>query len=256
MTPRDLVAHMARLRSDRRLSASSVARHLAAVRMFCRWLVAERKVERNPAELLERPTQWKRLPGVMSPRAMRALIEAPRPPEKPAAGPPLWVRDRAILELMYASGLRASEVGAMRLDDAHFTLGVVRVTGKGNKQRLVPYGVPAERSMWEYLDQCRPRLVRPDGRDRARLFLSRSGKPLERVAVWGIVKKHATAAGLTGVHPHRLRHSFATHLLSGGADLRVVQELLGHASITTTQVYTHVDEPRLREVHKKYHPRG
>jgi integrase/recombinase XerD len=132
----------------------------------------------------------------------------------------------------------------------------MRVTGKGDKQRLVPFGKPAERALGSYVDDVRPRLTKPDGRDNERIFLSRTGRPLERVAVWQIVTRHAKAAGLKGVHPHVLRHSFATHLLSGGADLRVVQEMLGHSNIATTQVYTRVDQPRLKEIHQKFHPRA
>ena len=169
---------------------------------------------------------------------------------------PLWLRDKGILELMYACGLRASEVGALGLDEVYPTLGVVKVTGKGDKQRLVPYGRPAERAVTAYTMQCRPRLVRIDARDKGRLFLSRTGRPLERVAVWQIVKRNAAKAGLDHIHPHMLRHTFATHLLSGGADLRVVQELLGHANINTTQVYTRVDQPRLKDIHRRFHPRA
>jgi integrase/recombinase XerD len=229
------------------------------VRVFCRWLHARGLVAEDPSQILERPTRWKKLPGVLSPKQLKALIESPRPEAARKDGPeqpPLWLRDRAMLELMYASGLRASEVGALGLTDLHDTLGVVRVTGKGNKQRLVPVGKPAQNAIRAYMSECRVVLVRPDGRDKGRLLLSRSGRPLERVAVWQIVKRHAATAGLRDVHPHMLRHSFATHLLAGGADLRVVQELLGHADISTTQIYTHVDRSRLRDVHRKHHPRG
>jgi integrase/recombinase XerD len=138
----------------------------------------------------------------------------------------------------------------------HETLGVVRVTGKGGKDRIVPMGKPARAAIDAYIAECRPRLHRADGRDLDRLLLSRTGRPLERVAVWQIVKKAARGAGLDKVHPHVLRHSFATHLLGGGADLRVVQELLGHADIATTQIYTHVDAGRLRDVHRRHHPRA
>jgi integrase/recombinase XerD len=138
----------------------------------------------------------------------------------------------------------------------HPSLGALRVTGKGNKQRLVPMGTPARQALDEYLADCRPGLVRPGGKDKGRVLLSRTGRPLERVAVWQIVQKNARAAGLRSVHPHTLRHSFATHLLIGGADLRVVQELLGHADIATTQIYTHVDRSRLKSVHMKHHPRA
>jgi integrase/recombinase XerD len=259
--PRNLAEHLARLRTVRGLSSSSIARHLAAIRMLFRFLRSEGQVQGDPTEWLERPTQWRRLPGLLSREGVNALLAAPKPaeaePQRGAEpGPPLWLRDRAILECMYACGLRASEVGALRTNDIQPTLGVMTVSGKGNKQRLVPYGKPAGQALEQYLLRCRPTVVRPDGRDKSRLFLSRTGRPLERVAVWQIVKRNAAAAGLKDVHPHLLRHTFATHLLTGGSDLRVVQELLGHSSIVTTQIYTRVDQPRLKEIHKKFHPRA
>jgi integrase/recombinase XerD len=263
---RDLADHLAALRSEKNHQGSTVIRHLATLRVYFRWLVAVGKLADNPADILDRPTRWKKLPSLLSPRQVKSLIEAPRPePEAPtkkrgSPPPPLHLRDRALLELLYACGLRASESATLAVRDFHDTLGVVMVTGKGDKQRLVPVGKPAQAAVKEYLSQCRPLLVRPDGRDKGRLLLSRTGRPLERVAVWQLVKKHALAAGLLGpgrkVHPHVLRHSFATHLLAGGADLRVVQELLGHADIATTQIYTHVDSSRLKDVHARFHPRG
>jgi integrase/recombinase XerD len=255
ITPRLLVEHVASLSSDRRLSGASVARHIATVKVFCRWQHAMGEATSNPADHLDQPTRWKHLPEVLSPRQVKQLIEAPGPPLEETTAPPLWLRDRALLELLYASGLRASEVGGVCLTDLHETLGVVRVTGKGGKDRIVPMGKPARAAIDAYLAECRPRLVRADGRDRARVLLSRTGRPLERVAVWQIVKRAAHTANLDKVHPHVLRHSFATHLLGGGADLRVVQELLGHADIATTQIYTHVDAGRLRDVHRRHHPR-
>ncbi|MEO1129784.1 MAG: tyrosine recombinase [Planctomycetota bacterium] len=257
LKPRHVVEHIAGLRSGHNLASSSVVRHVATLRIFCRWLAAEGYTDRDLGELLERPTRWQRIPDVLSEGKIARLLAQPGPPEEldPAA-PPLWIRDRALLELMYACGLRASEAAGIRLEEIHFPLGFLRVTGKGDKQRLVPFGEPAEKAMRTYLDDCRPRLLRQDGLSDGRMFLSRTGRPLERVAIWQIVKRHAEAAGLGDVHPHQLRHSFATHLLGGGADLRVVQELLGHASITTTQIYTRVDQPRLREVVRRFHPRG
>ena len=246
-----LAEHLRGLSRERGLEPSSITRHLATIRVFFRWLTANDRITKDPARLLERPHRWRRVPGVMSPREMRSLVEAPSPDQ---GG--LWVRDRAILELMYAAGLRASEVGAMRLDEFHEELASVTVTGKGSKQRIVPIGDPAMHWTRKYLQELRPHLVRfDDGRDRQRLLLSFSGRPLERVAIWQIVRKYARVAGLEDVHPHKLRHSFATHLLVGGADLRVVQELLGHADIGTTQIYTHVDRGQLREVVKSHYPR-
>jgi integrase/recombinase XerD len=267
--PRDLTEHLARLRSERNLAASSVIRHLATIKVFCRWLLSTGTISESPADALDRPHRWKTLPGVLSPRQMRQLVEAPQQPENPPASrsarnaPPLHLRDRALLELLYASGLRASEVANLELRNFNPTLGVVIVTGKGNKQRLVPVHEAAQSAVRAYLDECRPLLVAGKTTLRAsdnKLLLSRTGRPLERVAVWQLVRKNAALAGLLGtsgkqVHPHMLRHSFATHLLAGGADLRVVQELLGHADISTTQVYTHVDASRLRQVQKQFHPR-
>lgn len=255
LTPRLLSEHLRYLSADRGLAASSVVRHLATIRVFGRWLEATGRAPENPAGILERPTRWKHLPGVLSPNQMRQLLSAPEP--RPTdRGAPLWVRDRALLEMMYASGLRASEAADLRLTDVMLDAGVVRITGKGEKQRLVPMGAPAVGAVELYLDECRGILMQAGSEPVDRLFLSRSGRPLERVAVWQIVKRWAQAADLHGVHPHVLRHSFATHLLSGGADLRVVQDLLGHADIATTQIYTHVDSARLRSVHKQFHPRG
>jgi integrase/recombinase XerD len=255
ITPRLLSDHLRHLSAERGLAGSSVIRHLATIRVFCRWLAATGLIAENPAAILERPTRWRHLPDVLSPSQLRTLLAAPSPDhdEGPAR---LWMRDRAMLELMYASGLRATEVCTLTRNDAVLEAGIVRVTGKGDRQRLVPMGTPAVGAVASYLDECRPGLVREHHGPTPQLFLSRTGRPLERVAVWQIVRRWAAVAGLSGVHPHVLRHSFATHLLSGGADLRVVQELLGHADISTTQIYTHVDGTRLRAIHKRFHPRG
>jgi integrase/recombinase XerD len=249
--PDDLAAHLRYLHVDRGLDAASVTRHLATVRVFFRWMAANRRICSDPARLLERPARARSLPGVLTPGQMRRVLAAPRPE---SGG--LWLRDKAMLELMYAAGLRASEVCAVRLDQYNRELGMLVVTGKGSKQRLVPIGRPAERWTERYIVDCRPLLARfDDGRDRHRLLLSHTGRPLDRVAVWQIVRRNALAAGLRDVHPHMLRHSFATDLVRGGADLRVVQELLGHADIATTQIYTHVDRSRLKEVIRRHHPR-
>jgi len=259
--PRDLTEHLGTLHRDQSLAPASIVRHLATIKVFFRWLAATHRIDgvANPADYLDRPTRWKKLPGVLTPRQVKLLLAAPQPDADPEPSHnPLYLRDRALLELLYSSGLRASEVCTVSLRDLHPTLGVVIVTGKGGKQRIVPIGKPAQHAVREYLDLCRPRLARSiDGADLSlnRLLLSRTGRPLERVAIWQLVKKNALKAGLKSVHPHMLRHSFATHLLQGGADLRVVQELLGHADIATTQVYTHVDSSRLRDAQKKFHPR-
>jgi len=254
--PRDLSEFLIAEKVERGQASATITRRLATIRVFFRFLEGEEAIEENPSLWLERPTRWRRLPGVLSPKQMRRLLSAPAPDQDAAGAPPLWLRDRAMLELMYASGLRASEVGEIGLRDVYPETGLVRVLGKGSKERLVPLHAAAMAAVDQYRAECRRRLARPDGRDHDRLLLSRTGRPLERVAVWQIVKRQAARAGLADVHPHMLRHSFATHLLGGGANLRMVQELLGHADIATTQVYTHVDRSRLKHIHRKYHPRG
>ncbi|MDP7518525.1 MAG: tyrosine recombinase [Phycisphaerales bacterium] len=250
--PRDLAAHVQTLHRDRGMQPSSIARHLSTIRMFFKYLEAERRIERSPAGPLVPPTRWKRLPGVLSPKQMRTLVEAAAPGTSK-----LWQRDRALVEVMYGAGLRASETGTLQLSDWKQELAVVLVTGKGDKQRLVPIGGPAMEAIERYCKELRPHLARfDDGRDEGRLLLSHTGRPIERVAVWQIIRRLAVRASLDNVHPHMLRHSFATHMLAGGADLRVVQELLGHADIATTQIYTHVDRSHLRDVVQQCLPRN
>jgi integrase/recombinase XerD len=262
LDPAHLIAHVRSLTRDRQYSPATVSRHIATLRVFSRWLVATGVLAANPADHLDQPHKWKTIPGVLSPAQMRRLLAAPAPPQTPPTNPdtpPLWLRDRAILELMYASGLRASEVGAIGVGDLLTDAQAVKVLGKGDKQRLVPVGDPAWAAVHRYLRECRPLILTAeraaDRRDRARLFLSHAARPLDRVRVWQLVTHYARLAGLHDVHPHTLRHSFATHLLAGGADLRVVQDLLGHADIATTQIYTHVDSSRLRAVVRAHHPR-
>ncbi len=230
------------------LEVSSIVRHVATIRVFGRFMEARDFTAKNPAELLSRPMAWKRLPTVMGAEQVKELIEAPRP------GDPLYLRDVALLELLYAAGLRASEAAELTIQQVHFSLGVTRVMGKGSKERIVPVGKPALDALNRYLEELRPELLRDD-KPTDNVFLSRTGGELTRVVIWQVVKRHAKRIGLTGVYPHMLRHSFATHLLSGGADLRVVQELLGHSDIQTTQIYTHVDRTRLKQVVNQFHPR-
>ena len=242
------IAEHLRSLEARGLEVSSIVRHVATIRVFGRFLEARRFAMKNPAELLSRPVAWKRLPSVIGADQVHKLIQAPRPTD------PLYLRDVALLELLYASGLRASEAADLTCDQVHFSLGVTRVIGKGNKERIVPVGKPALDALQRYLDDLRPDLLRDDKHSN-HVFLSRTGSDLTRIVIWQVVKRHAKRAGLPGIYPHMLRHSFATHLLSGGADLRVVQEMLGHADIQTTQVYTHVDRTRLKQVMTKFHPR-
>ncbi len=242
----DLIEHLRSL-GERGLEVSSIARHVATLRVFFRFLQSTGHLDHDPAELLSQPATWRRLPNVLAAEQIQRLLAAPQPQQA------LFLRDVALLELLYAAGLRASEAATIQTDWLYFDLGVARVFGKGGKERIVPVGRPALQALRRYLDELRPRLLRPD-KPTDRLILSRTGSPITRVVVWQIVKRHAVRAGLRDVYPHVLRHSFATHLLAGGADLRVVQELLGHANIQTTQIYTHVDASRLKHVIEKYHP--
>ncbi|MDB5327508.1 MAG: xerD 3 [Phycisphaerales bacterium] len=229
-------------------STKTVARRLAAIRVylkFCETIGEDRKAV---LEQLERPKPEHDLPHILSEAVVLQLINAPDPEHR------LFVRDVAILELLYAAGLRASELCTLTMRDTNLTVGAVRVFGKGAKERIVPIGRAAVDAIARYVQELRPLLLKGHS---DLLFLSRAGKPMERVALWQFVKKMALRAGIDQyVTTHVLRHCFATHLISGGADLRVVQELLGHADVTTTQIYTHVDGKRLRQVHKQFHPRG
>lgn len=237
--------------NDQTLAPASVARHIVSVKMFFRYLQLEGVLTENKVELLGSQKLWQRIPSVLSPAEVDRLLKAPRPVEI------YHFRDRAILELMYATGCRASEVSDLRMRDMHLNERFCKCQGKGSKQRIVPLGDAAIEALERYLDRQRPRLeaMRPTEPDW--LFLSRSGRHIRREAIWELVKKYALIADVSvSISPHTLRHSFATHLLAGGADLRQVQELLGHASIATTQIYTHVDQTRLKKVHKQFHPRA
>jgi integrase/recombinase XerD len=226
-------------------STRTVARRLAAIRVMLRFQSGK---SAKILQQLDRPKPEQSLPKILSRAQVNQLISAPNPKSR------LYLRDVAILELLYASGLRASELCGAKLRDLNASVGVVRVLGKGFKERIVPVGRAALEAIARYLADCRPKLARTND---DHLFLSRSGKPLDRIALWMLVEKYGRRSGiLRGVSPHTLRHCFATHLIGGGADLRVVQELLGHSDISTTQIYTHVDQDRLRAIHKKFHPRA
>lgn len=232
----------------RGLAVASIARHVATLRVFGRFLASQGLTKEDPATLLTQPKPWQTLPNVLAVRQIEALLAAPQPEDE------LYLRDVAILELLYAGGLRASELAGLEQRRVHLELGVAQVLGKGNRERVVPLGKPAVEAVRRYLAEERPKLV-VGNRGGDRLLLSRRGRPVTRIIVWQVVTKYARRAGLQGVHPHTLRHSFATHLLAGGADLRVVQEMLGHWNIKTTQIYTHVDRSRLKQVIAKHHPR-
>jgi integrase/recombinase XerD len=247
-TVRELTGYLVHLR-DEKLAPASCARHLVALKMFYRFLRLDERGDPAAVELLSSPALWERIPHVLSPEAVEKLLAAPTALDR------FCLRDRALLETLYATGSRASEVVTLRLDELHLDMAYLKCTGKGSKQRIVPIHAAAVASLTTYLADARPELVK-----RAQVpwvFVSRGGKRLTREMLWVIVKKYARRAGLSGkVSPHTLRHSFATHLLAGGADLRAVQEMLGHANIRTTQHYTHVDRERLKAIHRKFHPRG
>ena len=237
------------LQKDVGLSPASIRRSTSAIRTYFAFLVGEGIVAIDPSDRLESPARWRTLPEVLSVAEIEALLAAPSQEHRLA-----W-RDRALLELAYGAGLRVSELCNLGLTDLILTEQLVRVFGKGSKERLVPLGRGVIGVVSVYLHQVRPELDR--GASNGRVLLNARGEPLSRVGAWGIVRKAAAAAGISKpVTPHTLRHSFATHLLEGGADLRAVQEMLGHADLSTTQIYTHVDREYLRSVHKQFHPRG
>lgn len=230
-------------------TVASLARKLSALRVFGRWLVQENHRKDDFTELLEGPKMVRRLPGMLSPEEVGRLLEAP------PRDTPYGLRDRAMLELMYSSGLRVSELCSLLLQSVDTESGFVRVFGKGAKERLVPVGRPALAALQDYLSVGRPRLVKP--RTGSTLFLSQRGGALSRKMFWVLVQRYTARAGIgKKVKPHLLRHSFATHLLSNGADLRVIQEMLGHADIGTTQLYTAVSGTRLLDAHRAHHPRN
>ena len=219
--------------------------------MFFKYLQLEGVLLENKAELLGSQKLWQRIPEVISPKGIDAFLKAPRKVET------YYWRDRALLEMLYATGCRASEISNLRLRDLHLSERFCKCHGKGNKQRLAPLGDAAIDTVEAYLQRQRPRLARVRPSETEWVFLSRGGRRLRREAIWELVKKYAKIAGISSkVSPHTLRHSFATHVLMGGADLRQVQEMLGHASIATTQIYTHVDQTRLKKVHRQFHPRA
>ncbi|MDQ0177871.1 site-specific tyrosine recombinase XerD [Bacillus chungangensis] len=231
-------------------SAKTLARHVASIRAFHQFLLREKICEQDPAVHLETPQQEQRLPKVLSLSEVEALLEAPK------SNSPFDLRNRAMLELLYATGMRVSELIQMKLDDLHLAMGFVRCIGKGDKERIIPIGQTAIKVMEAYLVNGRPHLRSAKHRSNA-LFLNHHGKAMSRQGFWKILKKIAVDAGIEKpLTPHMLRHSFATHLLENGADLRAVQELLGHVDISTTQIYTHVTKTRLKDVYTTFHPRA
>lgn len=243
-----LLKHLIQLRQEG-LGARSRARHLVALRGFYRFLVQEKLLALDPAKLLDLPKTTLKLPDVLGVEEVRRLLNAPD------ARSPQGIRDSAMLEILYAAGLRVSELVHLKIQDVHLDAGFVRVLGKGSKERIVPIGQYARERILFYLEHGRGRLA--GEHTSSYLFVARAGRPMTRQAFWKLLRRYAAKAGLIKtVTPHSLRHSFASHLLEGGADLRAVQLMLGHADISTTQIYTHVTKERLKELHRKFHPRG
>lgn len=232
------------------LSTRSVARELAAIRMFYRFLTREKLVTTNITENVDRPKLWRNLPNTLTYHELDLLLAAPKTSTK------LGLRDQAMLELMYASGLRVSEVASLKLNDLNLDAGFLRTIGKGSKERIVPVGKTAADWVRKYQNESRPGLGK-DNRTQPEVFLSSRGTRLSTKTIWFLVKKYVRQAGITkNITPHTLRHSFARHLVDNGGDLRVVQEMLGHADISTTQIYVNMDDGRLKEAHYRFHPRS
>lgn len=248
MTNKNHIVDFMFFQKDKGINANSIARRLAAIRMFYRFLVRERILKTDPTSLIESPKLWKRIPETLSVNEIESLLSQPNVRDKQG------LRDKAILETLYATGMRVSEAVNLRKDNVNFDIGFLRCIGKGNKERIIPLGSKAQASIKRYLETVRPRLLKD--KESEFLFLSRLGKKLSRQSFWKLIKKYAKDARIKKpMWPHILRHSFATHLLERGADLRSVQEMLGHSSISTTQLYTHVNKDRLKLIHKTYHPR-
>ncbi len=246
---RGLIARLLFWLREEGLAPRTVARHISSLRGLFRYLLAQGYVTEDPTAHLESASPWTRLPGVLSQDEVARLLASP------LTGDPTGIRDKAMLEVLYAAGLRVSELVTLRLTDVDLEVGYVRCQGKGSKERVVPLGAEAQRWVRRYLASARPRLAK--GRTSPALFLSRLGRPLTRQGFWKLLRAYARAAGIgRRVTPHTLRHSFATHLLERGADLRAVQMMLGHADISTTQIYTHVSRAHLRAIYDRYHPRA
>ena len=243
-----LIRNYLRVLDQNQKSESSIKRNLVAIRMLLRFSKLTGLIEDDMTSILESPKIWQKLPVICNKQQVMELINAPKPSE------PFYLRDKAMLELLYATGVRASELAGLKIPDINLDIGYLRCLGKGNRERVIPIGKAAIVATIEYLSELRPELAKPFSDDF--LLLSRTGRSMSRIEIWRLVRKYAIRAGMPrNLTTHTLRHCFATHLLAGGADLRSVQEMLGHVDIATTQIYTHVDQERLRKIHKKYHPR-
>ncbi|MFZ2654128.1 MAG: site-specific tyrosine recombinase XerD [Victivallales bacterium] len=237
----------------RGLESSSMARRLVAIKMLFRYMFQEKLIKNDITDVMDSPKLWRLLPDMLSAKEVDLLLMA-----FPATGKDaLTFRNRTILEVMYSCGLRVSETAELKLGSLHLGEEIIRVIGKGNKERIVPIGKPAIALISRYISEMRPRLMAKGDPNEPNVFVSYRGQPLDRERIWAVVKEAAKIAGIAkDIHPHTLRHSFASHLLENGADLRIIQEMLGHADISTTQIYTHVDQKKLIRVHKQFHPRA
>ncbi len=235
---------------NKKLSVNSIARNLVSIKSFFKYLVNERIIKDDIAAVLESPKLWKKLPDTLSIGEVDKIILKANFKNKQG------IRDKAILEVLYGTGMRVSEAVNLKLRDINFEVGFLKCKGKGQKERIVPFGGKAQTAIKRYLKEARPDFILKK-RDVPEIFLSRLGRPISRVSIWKMIKTYTRKANIKkNITPHTLRHSFATHMLEGGADLRIVQELLGHADISTTQIYTHINKDRLKSIHHKYHPRA
>ncbi len=238
---------------SRGLESSSMARRLVSIKMLFRYMFQEKLIMNDITDVMDSPKLWRLLPDMLSPAEVDSLLKAFPSTGKDA----LAFRNRTILEIMYSCGLRVSETAELKLASLHLSEEFIRVIGKGNKERIVPIGKPAMALLNRYISEMRPRLMSKGDPNEPNVFVSYRGQPLDRERIWAVVKESAKIAGIAkDIHPHTLRHSFASHLLENGADLRIIQEMLGHADISTTQIYTHVDQKKLIRVHKQFHPRA
>ncbi|MEW5922060.1 MAG: site-specific tyrosine recombinase XerD [Bacillota bacterium] len=248
-TDREEIARFLAQQQEKGLAPTSVTRCLAAIRSFYQFLLKEQLIEANPAKELETPRTEKVLPQVLSCNEVELLLE------QPESGKTTGLRDKAMLEMLYATGIRVSELTSLDINDINIKMGFLRCEGKGSKERMIPLGSAAIKSLQDYLKHSRGTMIK--NKDEKALFLNQQGKRLTRQGFWKILKKYSRKAGINGeITPHTLRHSFATHLLENGADLRSVQEMLGHADISTTQIYTHLTRQKIREIYNQTHPRA
>ena len=244
-TTSDVISYLNHLR-DNNNQTPTIARNIASIRGLCRFMLSEGIIEEDPLENLSTPKGWKHLPKILGIEDVVSLIEKPK-------GKKFSLRDRAILEFMYSSGLRASEIINLKLNDINFEAGFITVIGKGSKERVVPMNERAMKSLKKYINELRPSILKK--KTSPNLFIAKGGKPMTRQRLWQLIKLYSEGLPIK-ISPHTLRHCFASHLLDGGADLRALQKMLGHADISTTQIYTKVTPERLKKVHKEYHPRG